>query len=214
MPKLKLEIIMSKRALVVIDVQNEYIDGNFQIEYPPVTSSLPKIGQAIDSAVANGIPVVAVQHVLPSDAPIFAEGSYGVKLHPSVSERHYDLLVSKDLPSVFSAPEFEPWLKANRIDTLVIIGYMTHNCNDSTAREAMHRGYKVEILSDAAGSLPYTNRAGAATAEEIYRVILVVMESAYGAVMTTDEWVARLGDTEDAPRDNIYFSNQRALGKM
>jgi len=37
-----------RRALVVIDVQNEYIDGKFRIEYPPVDSSLPKIAQAMD----------------------------------------------------------------------------------------------------------------------------------------------------------------------
>ena len=205
---------MSKRALIVIDVQNEYISGKFRIEYPPVASSLPQIEKSIDAAHAQGIPVVAVQHVLPSAAPIFAEGSEGVQLHQSVASRPYDLLVTKTLPSVFSAPAFEPWLKENGIDTLVIVGYMTHNCNDSTAREAKHRGYDVEILSDAAGSLPYKNSAGFASAEDIYRVTLVVMESAYGAVMTTDQWVARLGDPSAAPRDNIFASNQRALGKI
>ncbi len=205
---------MSKRALVVIDVQNEYISGNFRIEYPPVDVSLPKIEQAIDTAQAVGIPIVAVQHVLPSDAPIFAQGSEGAQLHPAVGDRPYDLLVTKTLPSVFSAKEFEPWLKENGIDTLVIIGYMTHNCNDSTAREAMHRGYKVEILSDAAGSLTYKNNAGFASAEDIYRTTLVVMESAYGAVMTTDQWIARLDNGTEASQDNIFFSNQRALGKM
>ncbi|BCQ57606.1 hypothetical protein BLKGLAD_66680 [Burkholderia gladioli pv. gladioli] len=61
-----------RRALIVIDVQNEYIDGNFLIEYPPVSSSLPKIAQAIDAANAHQIPVVLIQHVLPADAPIFA----------------------------------------------------------------------------------------------------------------------------------------------
>jgi nicotinamidase-related amidase len=205
---------MSKRALIVIDVQNEYIDGKFRIEYPPVESSLPKIAKAIDAAQSNGIPVVAVEHVLSSDAPIFAEGSYGVQLHSVVAERPYELRVTKTLPSVFSAPNFEPWLKEHHVDTLVVIGYMTHNCNDSTAREAMHRGYKVEILSDAAGSLPYKNNGGSASAEDIYRVTLTVMESAYGAVMTTDQWIANLKNQSDAPRDNIFFSNQRALGKM
>jgi nicotinamidase-related amidase len=209
-----MEKIMSKRALIVIDVQNEYINGNFRIEYPPVDSSLPNIAKAMDAARAEKIPVVMVEHVLPTDAPIFAAGSHGVQLHPVVAERPYAFLVTKTPPSVFSAADFEPWLRENNVDTLVIVGYMTHNCNDSTAREAMHRGYKVEILSDASGSLPYKNNGGSATAEEIYRATLTVMESAYGAVMTTDQWVSHLKNPADAPRDNIFLSNQRALGKM
>lgn len=65
---------MKKRALIVIDVQNEYINGNFLIEYPPVETSLPKIAKAIDAARAEGIPVVAVQHILPSDALFLRRG--------------------------------------------------------------------------------------------------------------------------------------------
>jgi nicotinamidase-related amidase len=205
---------MSKRALLVIDVQKEYISGSFRVEYPSTTTSLVKIAQAMDTAHSRGIPVVAVQHVLPSDAPIFAAGSEGAQIHPVVADRHHDYLVTKTMPSAFSAGGFQSWLVENNIDTLTIVGYMTHNCNDATAREAMHRGFKVEMLTDAAGSLPYKNAAGAATAEEIHRVTLVVMESAYAAVMSTDQWVAGLDRTAEAPRDNIFFSNQRAIGKM
>jgi nicotinamidase-related amidase len=203
-----------RRALIVIDVQNEYITGNFRIEYPPVESSLPNIAAAIDAARSFDIPVVAVQHVLPVDAPIFAEGGEGVKLHPVVADRPYSHLVTKMLPSCFSAAGFDAWLKANNIDTVTVIGYMTHNCNDSTIREAMHRGYSVEFLPDAAGSLPYKNNAGYATAEEIHRVTTVVMESAYAAVMSTSEWIEGLSNPVHPPRDNIFLSNQRALGKL
>jgi hypothetical protein len=42
-----------RRALVVIDVQNEYFEGGgLPIEYPPVAQSLPKITQAMDAAHA------------------------------------------------------------------------------------------------------------------------------------------------------------------
>jgi nicotinamidase-related amidase len=203
-----------RRALIVIDVQNEYVTGKFRIEYPPVELSLPNIERAIDAAAQNKIPVVAVQHILPSDAPIFAEGTDGAKLHPVISQRPIDHLVTKTLPSVFSDAGFETWLKENDIDTLTVVGYMTHNCNDATIREAMHRGYHVETLDDATGSLPYKNHAGSASAEEMHRVTMVVMESAYAAVMSTRDWVAALSSGTQAPRDNIYYSNQRAIGKM
>ena len=200
-----------RRALIVIDVQNEYITGNFLIEHPPVRSSLANIGKAIDAAVAHNVPVVVVQHILPQGAPIFAEGSEGAALHPSVAERHRDHLIVKTLPSVFAKTDFDQWLKHNDIDTLTVIGYMTHNCNDSTVREAMHAGFSVEFLPDAAGSLPYRNRAGSASAEDIHRVVSVVMQSAYAAVMSTDEWIKLLEGGGAAERDNIYESNQRAI---
>ncbi|MBV8625495.1 MAG: cysteine hydrolase [Herbaspirillum sp.] len=204
----------AKRALVVIDIQNDYITGNFRIEYPPVASSLANIGKAMDAAKAAGVLIAVVQHVLPADAPIFAEGSEGVKLHPVVTGRDFDYLSTKALPSTFSDAGFEPWLKENGIDTLTVIGYMSHNCVDATIREAMHRGYHAEFLPDAAGSLPYKNNGGAASARDLHTATTVVIESAYAAVMSTEQWIARLDSGVHAPRDNIYYSNQRAIGKM
>lgn len=47
-----------RRALLVIDVQNEYVSGNLPIEYPPVETSLSNIAAAMDAAKSAGIPVV------------------------------------------------------------------------------------------------------------------------------------------------------------
>ncbi len=59
-----------RRALVVIDVQNEYFPGGgLPIEYPPVEQSLPNITRAMDAARAAGIPVVVVRHHAPQGAP-------------------------------------------------------------------------------------------------------------------------------------------------
>ena len=66
-----------KRALIVIDVQNEYFTGNLRIEYPDVRQSLDNICQAMDAAHAAGIPVVVVQHLFPEGFPVFARGSQG-----------------------------------------------------------------------------------------------------------------------------------------
>ncbi len=49
-----------------------------------MAASLPKIAMAIDAANAHHVPVVLVRHVLPADAPIFADGSIGAQLHPLV----------------------------------------------------------------------------------------------------------------------------------
>lgn len=76
-----------RRALIVIDVQNEYVSGDLPIEYPDVQTSLANIGRAMDAARAAGVPVVIVQNFAPADSPLFARGSNGAELHPVVSER-------------------------------------------------------------------------------------------------------------------------------
>ena len=151
----------ARRALVVIDVQNEYIDGKFLIEYPDVSISLPNVARAMDAAHRHQVPIVMVQHILPESAPIFARGSRGADVHESIASKPYDHHIEKTLPSCFAGTDFGAWLKANSIDTIAVVGYMTHNCDDSTMRQAMHEGYQVEFLVDAAGSLPYENKAGA-----------------------------------------------------
>lgn len=48
---------------------------------------------------------------------------------------------------------FVLWLRGQVIDTVVISGYMTQMCCDTTARQALHLGFSVEFLSDATGTL-------------------------------------------------------------
>ncbi len=201
-----------KRALIVIDVQNEYVTGKLRIEYPDVKVSLPNVCRAMDTATTAGIPVVVVQHLLPPAAPVFARGSEGAALHPEIAARPHDLLVEKSIASALTGTPLAAWLKERGIDTLSVVGYMTHNCDDSTVRQAYHEGWKVELLHDAAGSLPYTNAAGTASAEEIHRVFTVVMHTGFAAVVSTDDWLAALARGEALAPDNVFLSNQRAVG--
>ncbi|SFG44505.1 Nicotinamidase-related amidase [Duganella sp. CF458] len=201
---------MPRRALIVIDVQNEYFTGKMPIEYPPVQQSLPNIVQAMKVARESGVPVVVVQHDVPAGAPIFAVGSDGWQLHPEIAALGADLVINKKLASSFAGTVLAQWLADNEIDTLTIAGYMTHNCNASTIIEAAHMGLAVEYLSDATGSLPYENAAGSATAEEIHRIFSVVFHSNFAAVTTTREWADAVSARRALAKDNIYLSNSRA----
>ncbi|KAI9468403.1 hypothetical protein LPJ78_004960 [Coemansia sp. RSA 989] len=200
-----------KRALIVIDAQNEYIDGGFRIEYPDVKISLPNIAQAMEVAKELNIPIIAVRHMCPPDFPIFAKGSRNAELHPDVKSRHYDHLIDKELPSCFTNTDLESLLKAHDVDTLTVVGYMTHNCNASTIYEARHRGYNVETLSDASGSLPYKNKAGSASAEEIHRVYTTVFHTFFASVVTTQEWIDGVRQNKTFPLSNYLESNMAAL---
>lgn len=199
-----------RRALIVIDVQNEYVTGNLPITYPDVHLSLANVGTAIDAARAAGIPVVAVQNTAPAGAPVFDKGSHGWQLHEAVASRPHDHLVEKRLPSAFAGTDLAAWIARNEIDTLVVTGYMTHNCVAATVFEAAHAGLAVEVLDDACGSLPYANRAGAASGAELHRSFCVVFQSRFAAVMQTAEWVAALESGATPERDSIPMSNRRA----
>ncbi|MFZ6677554.1 cysteine hydrolase family protein [Undibacterium sp. Tian12W] len=196
-----------KRALIVIDVQNEYFTGNMQISYPDPQVSLQNIGRAMDMAKAAGIPVLVVQHSAPETSPIFARGSKTWELHEVVASRHADHRIEKNMASVFTGTDVAAWLKKNEINTLSIVGYMTHNCNASSILEAAHLGYQVEMLNDATGSLPYENAAGYATAEEIHRAFSVVFHSNFAAVVSTDSWVAAVKAGELLSPSNVYSSH-------
>lgn len=202
--------IAPRRALLVIDVQNEYVTGNLRIEYPPLDTSLPNIAIAMDAARAAGVPVIVVQHDAPEGFPVFAQGSPGWQLHPIVAGRHADHRINKSMGSVFAGTDLRQWLAAHAIDTLAVVGYMTHNCDAATIYHAAHDGLKVEFLSDATGALPYENAGGRASAEEIHRVFCTVFHSNLAAVSTTGDWVAAVRDGRALETDNIYLSNLRA----
>jgi nicotinamidase-related amidase len=202
-----------RRALIVIDVQNEYFSGNMKIEYPPVDVTLPNITRAMDVAHAAGIPVVVVQHDAPEQSPIFAKGSQTWQLHDEITRRPSSHHINKTYASVFTGTDLGQWIEDNGIDTLTIVGYMTHNCDASTIYEASHKGLTVEFLSDASGSPSYENAAGKASAEEIHRVFSTVFHSGFAAVASTEEWVKATQDGKALERDNIYMSVQRTLNK-
>lgn len=201
-----------RRALIVIDVQNEYVTGNMPIEYPPIETSLTNIALAMDAAQAADVPVIVVQHDAPEGSPVFAKGSHGWRLHPTVADRPAAHRVNKTMGSAFAKTDLGEWLTAHAIDTVTIAGYMTHHCDASTTLHAAHNGWKVELLSDATGSLPYDNAGGRASAEEIHRVFCTVFHSGFAAVMTTKDWVAAVREGRPTAPDNIFVSNQRARG--
>jgi nicotinamidase-related amidase len=198
------------RALIVIDVQNEYVTGNLPVEYPDVRLSLANIGKAMDAARAAGIPVVVVQNTAPAGAPLFDHGSHGWQLHDVVAGRPHDYLVGKTLPNAFTGTGLAAWIAERRIDTLAVAGYMTHNCVAATVLHALHAGLAVEVLQDATGSVSYANRAGEADARRIHDTFSVVFQSRFAAVLGTAEWLALLGSGEAPQRDTIFGSNQRA----
>ncbi len=98
----------------------------------------------------------------------------------------------KNLPGSFTGTDLESWLKERKVNTVIITGYMTQVCCDTTARQATHVGFVVEFLSDATGTLSVSNKAGSVKAEELHRAILVTQAMMLSKVMTADQWITSL----------------------
>ncbi len=180
-----------ERALLVIDVQNEYFSGLLPVTHP--AGSLANILAAMDAAWEQGVGVVVVQHSAGQPgSPVFARGGQSWELHPEVERRPRDLLVEKTLPGSFTGTGLEHWLRERGVARLAVTGYMTQMCCDTTARQAFHRGFQVEFLSDATGTLGMQNYAGSVTAEELHRTVLVTQAMRFSQVMTTAQWMESL----------------------
>jgi nicotinamidase-related amidase len=183
-----------RRALILIDVQQQYFNGPFEIQYPPHQESLPIIARAVDAATAAGIPVVAVQHSAGEGAPVFAPGTPEFELHPEIEGRRTDAWKSvvKQYGSVYADTDLTGWLREQDIDTVTLVGYMTNNCVLASAVEAESLGFTTEVLSDATGAINLANDAGFADAKTVHTTLLTLLNSNWAAVSTTDEWADAL----------------------
>ena len=175
-------------AVLVIDVQNEYFTGKLPVTYPP--GSFEKILAVMDHAHAVHIPVAVIRHTNPAPAAAtFQKGTIGWELHDEIKRRPADIILEKNLPGSFTGTILGDWLKEHKISTVTIAGYMTQMCCDTTARQAFHRGYKVNFLADATGTLAITNTAGSVSDEELHRAILVTQAMVFSRVLTVSEWL-------------------------
>jgi nicotinamidase-related amidase len=180
------------RALIVIDIQDEYFNGAMRVSYPDPRESLSNIVRAMEAATRAGVPVVLVRHTGEPGEGVFVEGSAGWDLRPEVANRPHDLLLEKNQASAFHGTELAAWLAERGVDTVTLAGYMTQNCVDATSRHAVTLGLSPEILSDATGTLSFKTPAGEATAEELHRATLVAQRVGFAAVGSTAAWVAGL----------------------
>ncbi len=197
-----------RRALILVDVQQEYFEGPLEIQYPPHTDSLPKITAAIDAATAAGIPVAVIQHTSGEEASLFNPTMKGFKLHPEVAERQNPQwkAITKEFGTVFAGTDLLEWLRERNVDTITLVGYMTNNCIIASAAESETHDLAAEVLSDATGAINIANDAGYADAKTVHTTLMALLHSNFAAVATTDAWVSALNDGVALPKDNLPSS--------
>lgn len=119
----------------------------------------------------------------------FIKNSNGWELQPMILEKSYDYIIEKTKPSSFYETNLEEILKKENITEIVISGYMTQMCCDTTAREAFHRGYHVDFLSDATGTIDVNNEVGVISSKDLHKATLIAQSLKFSNVISTMEWM-------------------------
>ena len=198
----------SRRALVLVDVQNEYARLPLRIRYPRLRDCLGQIERALDAAEKAGIPVVCVQHAGPPGGAIFAPGGKGFELCPGIERRRTQQwkCVVKHHGSIYAGTDLAVWLREQGVDTVTLVGFMVNNCVLASAAWGDTIGLATEVLSDAVGAINLRNRAGKADARTVHTTLMALLHSNWAAVATADDWCRALVRREPLPRSNLVVS--------
>ena len=111
----------------------------------------------------------------PPNSPVFGKAkelqalklnTWGTEFHENLSIQSSDAVIVKHRVSAFYATSLETFLRANRIQYLILLGVSTDMAVQTTAREAHDRDYQVTLVSDACG----------ASSEELHQNSLKLLE--------------------------------------
>ena len=197
-----------RRALVLVDVQNEYAHLPLRIRHPRLSDCLERIERALDAAEHVGLPVACVQHAGPPGGAIFNPGGKGFELCPGIEcwRTPQWKRVVKRRGSVYAGTDLAAWLHEQGVDTVTLVGFMANNCILASAAWGETIGLTTEVLSDAVGAINLRNCAGRADARTVHTALMALLHSNWAAVATTDDWCRALGRDEPLPRSNLVAS--------
>lgn len=132
-------------ALLVIDVQRDLFDP----EPRPFEADtvVQRINALADRARAAGAPVIYIQHEYASDRLV--HGTEGWQLARGLRPTPGDGYVRKTTPDAFLRTDLQDLLDGQGVETVVVCGYASEFCVDTTVRRAAALGYPVVLAADA-----------------------------------------------------------------
>jgi nicotinamidase-related amidase len=178
------------QALIVIDAQNEFSEQGLRA-VPNHGEILDRIRIRVHQARNERRAIAWVRHHnKPNESRAFVPGTWGAELSPGLGPKPGfgpEQLFEKDVYGAFTGTGLEPWLHALHVRNVLIVGFYTHMCLSTSAREALIRGLDVEIDPDATGARDLEDQTlGRLTADEVRRSALLHLVN-MGATMTPIE---------------------------
>ena len=131
-------------ALLMIDLQNTYRDGVMRLA--GVEPAIAEAKGLLARARSAGIPVIHVRHDAGPGSPYDLTASIG-QIADAVAPEGDEAIVTKAYPSAFVGTDLEARLKALGVADLIVAGFMTHMCVNSTARSAFSLGFRPTVVA-------------------------------------------------------------------
>ncbi len=202
----------SKTAMIVVDMQNDFVAEGAMLRSAQAAAMVPKLASALDFCRENGIKVIYTAHAHRKDGcdmgmyddlypPIanrasLVDGTKGVEIFGELAPATGEHVIKKHRYSAFFATDLDMILRGMGITTVIVSGTTTENCCHATARDALFHDYKVVFLSDATGTFDYPDVGqGAMSAEEVHKATLTILAFSTADVMTVDEFKSRVVKT-------------------
>lgn len=145
-----------ERALLLIDIQNDYFPGG-RMELAGSVAAGERAGILLAAFRSRDLPVVHIQHVsVRPGSTFFLPDTEGVEIHDSVRPREGDPVFRKHYPNSFRETPLGDHLRRLGIGQLVVAGMMTHLCVDTTVRAAFDLGFACTLAHDACATRALT----------------------------------------------------------
>ena len=131
-------------ALVMIDLQNTYREGVMQLE--GVEPAIKEAQKMLARARAAGIPIFHIQHDAGAGSPYDVNARIGA-IAEEVAPKAGEAVIVKNYPSAFVGTDLQKQLEAAGVKDLILTGFMTHMCVNSTARQAFNLGFRPTVVA-------------------------------------------------------------------
>jgi biuret amidohydrolase len=192
-------------AMIVVDMQNDFVADGAMLQSRQAFAMVPKLAATLKFCRDQGIRVIYTAHVHRKDGcdmglyddlypPIAQRASLvdetqGVEIYKDVAPAPGEHVIKKHRYSAFFATDMDLILREWGITSVVVCGTTTENCCHATARDAMFHNYKVAFLSDATGTFDYPDVGwGAMSAQQVHEATLTILAFSTAHVMTVDEF--------------------------
>ena len=175
------------RALVIVDIQNDYFPGGAHPLVAPEAAAAAA-RRVLEAFRASGDPVIHVRHVWDDeDATFMRPETEGVAIHPDVAPADGELVITKEFPNSFRETALDDELRTRGVDSLVVCGMMTSMCVDATVRAAVDLGFDTTVVHDACATCDLQFDGRTVPAGEVHSAFLAALGDGYAAVVPSDD---------------------------
>jgi len=134
------------QALLVLDIMNAIFELPVPLHDPD--GFVERARGLLDRARAQRVPVVHFRQLGP-EGSIFGPGGRAREYHPRVAPAPGELDIDKREPDMFVGTSLSDVLAERGIDEVVICGFATEACVDTTVRSAWAKGFRVVLAAGA-----------------------------------------------------------------